>query len=119
MADDPRDVWSRPHGQAPASPGVEAPPGPGATPESPQMTHGNWWYQYPTGQWIRWSPERNEWVTVAGDNRSTMQQIGTPWWVYALITIAILGVIAIITGIVVNWEEIANETNRLQNEINV
>jgi hypothetical protein len=98
--DDPQQIWSRPHGVA--------------EPGQPQMSQGNWWYQYPTGQWIWWSAEKNEWVAV-----EPKRVVPTPWWVYALIVLAVLIVTVAIVTAVSQVPELLEKQQRLENETNV
>ena len=99
--DDPQQVWSKPH-DAPAS-------------AQPQSSDGNWWYQYPNGQWIWWSAEKNAWVPVEVP-RSTP----TKWWVYALVIVAALVLIGSFLGAIISQvPEIRDEIERQQDQINV
>lgn len=113
MADDPRDVWSRPHG-SPTSTGDPAPSAaPADTPLAQRpMSDGNWWYQYPSGQWIWWSAEKNAWVPV-----EVTRSAPTRWWVYALVIIAaLILIVSFIGAIISRLPELQEEIERQQQD---
>lgn len=101
MDEDPQQVWAKPH-DAPAL-------------AQPEMSEGNWWYQYPNGQWIWWSAEKNAWVPV-----EVTRSAPTKWWVYALVVIAALTLIGSFIGAIISQlPELQEEIERQQDQINV
>ena len=80
------------------------------------MAQGNWWYQYPNGQWVWFNSQTSSWQPV-----EVRHSAKTQWWVYAIVIVAVLVVVGTMIAAMSQLPEVIREQQEIleQQEINV